>query len=173
MQPLAHAEAIGDWAIDVEGFARNFSLAVSWQGVQCSHVVEAIREFYQDHADVATHGKKHFAKVLRLFFFLGLELNLADLADTIDQLRDFFTEVGGNLLFGGFRVFDYIVQDRGRDALRIKVHTRENTGDFDGVVDVRLAAAPQLPFVRLRPEQVSAVNVSYLIRLEISLQCFA
>jgi hypothetical protein len=40
------------------------------------HVVQAVRELDQDHADVLGHGEDHLAEVLGLLFLRGLEGDL-------------------------------------------------------------------------------------------------
>ncbi|RYE89290.1 MAG: bifunctional (p)ppGpp synthetase/guanosine-3',5'-bis(diphosphate) 3'-pyrophosphohydrolase, partial [Myxococcales bacterium] len=54
--------------------------------VEGPHVVEAVAELDQEHADVARHGHDHLAEVLGLAVGLRDELDLGELGDPIDQL---------------------------------------------------------------------------------------
>ena len=137
--PLAHAEAVGDRRINVKRFPRDVSLLVSAKCVQGAHVMQSIRQLDQDHAYVPPHCEQHLAEILCLLFFLGLKLDLVDLADTINQIRNLFAKIVGNVLLRRFRVFDDVVEYGRSNALRIQAYVRQDACDFDGMIDIGLA----------------------------------
>ena len=132
--------------------------------------MQAVGKLDEDDADVLRHRQQHLAEVFRLLFFLGAELDLVDLADAVDQRGHVATEQLGDLVLAVRRVLDYIVQDRGTDALRIEVHRRQDVRHLDRVEDIRLAAAPVLALMGLGAKQVGAVDVGDLGRAEIALE---
>jgi hypothetical protein len=56
------------------------------------HVVEAVRELHEQHADVARHRDQHLAEALRLLVLLAGEVDLAELGDPVDEERDLLAE---------------------------------------------------------------------------------
>src|SRR5208282_1978619 len=108
---LAHAEAVGEWGIDVEGLAGDGFLAVRLQVLEGAHVVEAVSELDEDDADVGDHGQQHLADVLGLAVFAIGELDFVDLGDALDDVGDLIPEAGFDLFAGGGRVFDGVVEE--------------------------------------------------------------
>ena len=78
--------------------------------MQGAHVVQAIREFHQQHADVAAHGQHEFAEVLRLFGAVRLQFEAGQLGDAVDQAGNLLAEAGFDFLEFGRRVLDDVVQ---------------------------------------------------------------
>ena len=58
-------------------------------GAERLHVVQAIRQFHEDDADVLDHREHHLAERFRLRFGAAAELDLVELADAINQRRNF------------------------------------------------------------------------------------
>jgi len=50
------------------------------------------------------------------------------------------------------------------------MHAREDASDFDGMVNVRLAADALLPVMGFGAEQIGAINVGDVFRFEISFE---
>ena len=61
---LPNTEAGGERGVDVEGFVGDAGLFVVGHRVESAHVVEAVGEFDDHHADVAGDGEEHFAEVV-------------------------------------------------------------------------------------------------------------
>ena len=104
------------------------------QHLQGAHVVQAVGELDQDHADVAGHGHGHLLEILGLGLGLGLEVHLGQLADPIDQLGDGFAELGDQSFLGNAGILDNVVQHRGHQALMVHVHVGEDIGYREGWV---------------------------------------
>ena len=132
--------------------------------------MQTVGQLDEDDADVASHGEQHLAEIFRLLLFLGFELDLANLAHAIDELSNLLTEIVGDLLLGGLGIFYYVVENGGGDRLRIQTHARKYARNLQRVMDIWLAATPQLTFVRLRTEEVGAMDIGNLIRLEIAFE---
>ena len=86
-------EAVGDRCIDVERFSGDTLLLVSGHRAECLHVVQTVGELDEDDANVFDHREHHFPKAFGLSLCLTAKLNLIQLADTIDEQRDFATEL--------------------------------------------------------------------------------
>ena len=62
------------------------------------------------------------------------------------------------------------MQERRHQAARVEAHAREQMRDLDGMEDVGFAAAPVLALMGLGTEQVGAINLGDIARLEIALE---
>ena len=113
---FAHAEAMGERGVDVEGFAGDGALALGLQVLEGAHVVEAVGEFDEDHAHIADHGQKHLADVLGLAVFAIRELNFVDFRHAFDDVCDLLAEFLDDVLGGDGRVFNGVVEQAGGDG---------------------------------------------------------
>ena len=100
--------------------------------MQGAHVVQAVRELHQQHADVPAHGQDEFAEILRLFGAVGLQFQPGQLGHAIDQAGDFLAEEGFDFLEFGWRVLDHVVQQRGGDRRYIQAVAGKDAGDGHG-----------------------------------------
>ena len=129
---FSHAQAVGDGAVDFQRFFGDFLLAVGRQMLQRAHVVQAVGELDQHHADVVDHGQHHLAQVFGLLLFAGGEIDLADLGDAFDDVRHLLAEFFADIDDGDGGVFDGIVQEAGGDGDRIHLHFGQDQRDFAG-----------------------------------------
>ena len=79
-------EAVGHRRVNIKGFFGNAALLGFRLILQGPHVVQTVGQLDQDHPDIVRHGKQHLAEIFRLALFLGLEMDLADLGDAIDEI---------------------------------------------------------------------------------------
>ena len=87
--------------------------------LQRPHIVQTIRQFYQNDADIPGHGKKHLSQIFRLplqFFrililicVLPVKIQLIQLRDAIHQKSYILTELLPDLLVRHNGVFHHIV----------------------------------------------------------------
>ena len=88
-----HAEPVGQRGVDVEGLAGGPLLRLALDVAQRAHVVEPVGELDDQHPDVARHRDDHLADGLGL---RGVAvLDLVELGDAVDELRDLVAEVLG------------------------------------------------------------------------------
>ncbi len=97
---------MGDGGVDLERLLRDLVLAVGLKVFERAHVVQAIGEFDEHHADVIDHGEHHLAQVFGLRFFARGEIDLADLGDAFDDVRDLLAEFFADVDDGDRGVFD-------------------------------------------------------------------
>lgn len=124
-----HAQAVGDGRIDLQGFLGDPPAFFAGQHFQGAHVVQAVGQLDQDHANVARHGHGHLLEVFRLGFGLGLEIHLGQFADPVDQFGHGFTKLRLQRFLGDTGVFDHVMQHGRHQALMVHMHVGENVCD--------------------------------------------
>ena len=147
----AHAQALGDRRVDVQGFLGDALARLDTLRAQRAHVVQAIGELDHDHAQVARHGQQHLAEALGRGFLAIAEMQLVQLGDAIDQLGDRFAEFGGDLGLGQRRVLDGVVQDRRDQGFHVQPQLGQDLGHRDRMGDVGLAGLAGLAVMRGSP----------------------
>ena len=90
---FTHAEAVRDRRVDIQRFARDPLAAFQRQRTERAHVVQPVRQFDDDDADVLDHRQEHLAIVLGLSVFGGIKVDLTELGDAIHAGGDFFAEL--------------------------------------------------------------------------------
>jgi hypothetical protein len=78
--------------------------------IERAHVVQAVAQLDQEHAQVLRHRHDHLAEALGLAILTRGEVDFAELGDTIDDGRHLLPEAALDLLEAGGRVFDHVVQ---------------------------------------------------------------
>ena len=165
-----HTEPIGDWRVNVQRLARNAPPRVRVHRTHRTHVVQAICELDEDHAQVTRHGQHQFTEAFRIGFNTRAELHLVQLGDTVHEFGNFIAELLGDLLLGQRRVFQRVMQDRRRHAGMVHAHAGQDAGHFDGVKNIRLAGLTGLAFVGLCAQVESAKYNGDLFRLEVGVE---
>src|SRR3546814_4503864 len=108
--------------------------------MQRTHVVQAVRELDQQHADVLRHGEHQLAEVLRLLALVGLQLELAELGYAVDQPRNVGPEVALDIVEGCDRVLDRIMKKTGDDRSRIELfRSEEHTSELQSLMRISYA----------------------------------
>src|SRR3989344_462146 len=154
---FADAETVGDGRIDFDGFARDALLFFRSEVLERAHIVETVGELDDHDADILRHREEHLAQVFEIEFFLGTaQLDFAELGDAIDEQGDFRAEAFFDFRERDFGVFGDIVEDAGRERLRIHPYVREDLGDGEAVDDIVFAGLAFLSVVRLLRELVSS-----------------
>jgi hypothetical protein len=151
-----HAQPVGDGCVDVARLLRDARSPVVRQMAERAHVVQAVRELHENHADVVHHREQHLAEILGLPLFARGEGDRADFRDTFDHVRHLGTEELLDSLDGGQRVLDNIVQQPGRDGDRVHFDVGQEVSDGERVDQVGLARMADLSPVLERREHVSA-----------------
>ena len=87
-----HAHAAGERRIDVEGFLGDAAARGRQHEFEGAHVVQAVGELDQQHADILGDRQQQLAQVLRLFGLARDQFQAFQLGQSIDQRADFGTE---------------------------------------------------------------------------------
>ena len=141
---FAHAQAVRNGTVNLEGFLGDLLLAFGFEMLQGAHVVQAVGQFDEHHADIVHHGEHHLAQVLGLLLFLGGEINFADLGNAFDDMGDLLAKLLADVDDGDRGVFDRIVEQPGGDGDRVHLHFRQHQGNFEGMDQVGLARGAAL-----------------------------
>jgi len=161
---LVEPETVGDGGVDVQRFLGDAADFLRLHGIQRAHVMEAIGQLDQDDADIARHRQQHLAEVFGLGLRLVFELNLVQLGDAIDQLRDGLAEFSGDVFRTYPGVFHDIMEQGGNQRLRIEMPAGQDSRYRQGVRDVRCTALAELALMRGGGKLVGA-HEGALIRL--------
>jgi hypothetical protein len=161
------AQPVGDGRVDLLGFAGDAAPLVGAHVVERPHVVQTVGQLDQDDPQVAGHGQQHLAEVFGLGFFVGLELDLVELGDAIDQLCRDAPEALGDLGLGDVGVLHHVMEEGGTQGLRIQVPAGENLGDGYRMGNVGLAALAHLPVMGIGGKVVGGLDAAYVFGTEI------
>ncbi len=150
---FAHAQAVRDGAIDLDGFARDALAPVRLlDEAERAHVVQPVRQFYDDDPDIVHHRQQHFAEALGLALFGGEEIELAQLGDAVHAARHVFAEVLAHVLDGDAGVLDHVVQQPGLHADQVHLHVGQEVGHHERMHHVGVAGIADLQLVMFRGE---------------------
>ena len=148
----AHAETVGQWSVDLQGLTGDALGLLGLQAVQGAHVVQAVGELHEDHADVPTHAQEHLAVVHALLVLKGAELQVANLRNAVHEHGHMLAEALLQQLqrYTFVRaVLDGVVQEPRDERVRIHLQMGQDARHLDGVVDVGHARVAQLPLVHV------------------------
>ena len=117
------------------------------QVLQGAHIVQPVGQLDQHHAHIRDHGQQHLAHIFRLAVLAIGKLDLVDIGDAFDDVRHLLAEAGLNLLIGGGRVLNRVVQQAGGDRGRVHLHLRQHLGHLERMNNVGFARGPHLPLM--------------------------
>ena len=145
--------------VDVDRFLRDApALLRLLDKAQRAHVVQAVGELHQQHADIVRHRQHQLAEVFRLLGALAEEFELRQLRHAIDKAGDLLAEVLPDIFERDERIFDRVVQQRGDDRRRVELQVGEDGGDFERMCEIGIAGRAELLSVRLHCIDVGLVE---------------
>ena len=163
-----HAESVSEGRIHVHGLAGLEDAAIWWERRERPHVVEAVGELDDDHANVLRHCEEHLAEVEGLLLVHRGDLDGGELGDAVDELGHRGPEELGHLVERGGRVLDRVMEKRGADGVLVHVKVvGEDERHLDGVVDVGFAGAATLVAVELGGEAIGLRYLGALLLAEV------
>ena len=158
LEPL-HADPLRQRGIDLHGLDRDPpALLRALDEAQRAHVVQAVGELHQQHADVVRHREQELPEVLGLGALCGLQLDLVELRYPVDQPADGGAEQAIDVVERGAGVLDRVVQECRRDRGGIEPVVGEDARDLDRMVEIGVARGAELDPVRLHREHVGPVE---------------
>ena len=155
---LLHPEAVGQRGVDVERLLGDALLLRRRHGGDRPHVVQAVGELDDQHAQVAGHGDEHLAHRRRLLRLPGVELDALELGDAVDDGGDLRPEVLLHVAERDLGVLDRVVEEGRGDGDLVEPDVGDDAGHGQRVVDVALAAGAELAAVRLGGDLVGPVD---------------
>ena len=164
---LVQAQAVCDRAVNVQGLLGDSAPLGARHIAHGAHIVGAVGQLDQNDPHVPRHGQQHLAKRLRLVFFAGVERELVELGQSIHQLGHGRAELLDQFDLGDAAVLHGVVHQRRHQGLRVEFPFSALAGDGNGVGNVRVAAAAQLPQMRFVRKAVSQTHLRNLCFAEI------
>src|SRR5258706_12844582 len=140
----AHAQTVRDGRVDLERLARDALLLVRLEILDSAHVVQAIGQLHDHHANIVDHGQDHLADVFGLARFGSEHVEAADFGYAFDETGGFFTESFLNARDGKFSVLNHVVEKSGGKSGRVHAHVGENVRDFEKMGKIGIAGTSQL-----------------------------
>jgi hypothetical protein len=140
--------------VDIERLLSYAAALLSGEVFERAHVVQAVGQLDQHHADVVDHGQEHLAHVERLPLLVRRVVQLGYLGETVDQVRHLRAEVLFDHLERDVGVFDYVVQQPGGHADGVQLELRQYVRHFERVDQIGLARLSDLTPVLARGKQV-------------------
>ena len=137
-------QPVGDRRVNLQRLRRNARPLFARHVIERAHVVRAIGQLDQDDPHVARHGQQHLAERLGLALFAGVELQLVELGQAIDQFGDGRAEALDQLGLGDAAVLDRVVQQRCHQRLRVELPFGALRCHGDRMGDVGLATGANL-----------------------------
>ena len=129
--------------------------------------MQPICQLDQNDADIFRHRQHHFLEILGLGFRLGLELQMGQLGDAIDNIRYRGAELPLNARIFDLGIFDYIVQHGRHQALMVHVHPGQYIGYGQWMSHIGFAAFTALTIVGLLGIEIGATHPSNLFLCQI------
>ena len=169
---LVHAQALGDGGVDFQRLAGDAPARFHRHGVERAHVVQAVGQLDEDHAQVARHRQHHLAEALGGGFLAVAELQLVELGDAVHQFGHGGAEAGLDLAAGQRGVFQRVVQDGGAQGFGVQPQVGQDAGHGHGMGDVGLAALAGLAFVGAGAHFVGLADQLHLVRRQVVGQPF-
>ena len=141
---LVQPQAMCNGGVDVQGFRGNTVPLAARHIAHGAHVVGTVGQLDEDDAYILGHGQQHFAKRLCLALFAGVEVQLVQLGQPVDEVCHRFPETLHQILLGDAAVFHGIVQQGSHERGGVELPVRTDGGDSNRVGDVGITTAAPL-----------------------------
>ena len=142
-----HAQPVRDGGVDLHRLERFDALLLLGLVVHRAHIVQAVRHFDEDHADIVRHGEEHLAQIFHLLLFLRHEGHARQLRHALHEIRHRGAEAAGDVLVRDGRVLHAVVQQGGHDAVLVQSHLGRDDRGRNAVRHVGRAVLALLPGV--------------------------
>src|SRR3989339_531766 len=166
------AEPIGKRGVKLQGLLGYVHLSFRWLKFQGSHVVNPVRQTYEEYPDIGRHSQNHLTEILGLTFLLVSEGDLADLCQAVNEKRHFLSERLLDLFLRGQGVLHRIVEESCHERCRIELHVGQDTAHFHGVGEIGLTREADLTLMDGRRKNISLFDPLHFGRREIRLNFF-
>ena len=155
---LLHAHAAGERGIDVECLLGDAAAGGRRHEFQRAHVVQAVGELDQEHADVVGDRQQQLAQILGLLGFARNQFQPLQLGKAFDQRADLVAEDVIDLGARRLGILDGVVQQRRHDGGVIELEPGKDRRDLERVREKGIAGGSGLRAVRLHGVDIGAVE---------------
>ncbi len=155
---VVHAHPPGQRRVDFERLLGVPLARLLRHELEGPHVVQAVGELDQKHADVLGNGEEKLPEVLGLCRLLRDEVELLDLGQALDQPADILAEGGVDLRARRIGVLDRVVEERRGDRRVVELEIGEDAGDFERMGEVGVAVGAPLRAMLLHGIDIGLVE---------------
>ena len=126
--------------------------------LQRAHVVQAVGELDQEHADVVGDRQQQLAQVLGLLGLARHQLQPLQLGEALDQRADLVAEDLVDFGAGRLGILDGVVQQRRDDGGVVELEVGQDRRDLQRMRKIGIAGGAGLRAVRLHGVDIGAVQ---------------
>ena len=155
---FCHAQSVCQRSVNFQRFQGDPFAAIRRQILQRAHIVQAIRQFDEQHPDIADHRQQHLAEIFRLFLLTRRQIDLRNFCDAVHQLVDLVPELLPELFRAHQGVFQHVVQEPRGNGHSVQLEFCEDIGNFERMRQIGLTVHPQLPFVVFSGGDITPLN---------------
>ncbi len=153
-----HAHATGERRIDFQCLFGRALARFDRHVIERAHVVQPVGELDQQHAHVIGNRQQKPAQIFRLLGFLGDEIELLELGQSLDQRADVGTEQRVDLGARGCGILNGVMQKRRGDGCIVHFEVGENGRHLDRVGKIGIAGGAPLLAMGFHGVDISAVE---------------
>ena len=165
---LVQTQAVRDGSVDFQCLGRDAPPLAARHVAHGAHIVGTVGQLDENDAHIARHGQQHLAEGLGLALFAGIELQLVQLGQPVDQLGHILAEAFFQIGLGDAAVLHGVVQQGGHQGWRIQLPVGTDAGYGNGMGDVRVTAAAPLIGMGLIGIDISLANPFLAVGIEIA-----
>ena len=129
-----------------------------------THIVQSVRQLNQNHANIPSHGQKHFAIVFNLSIFLGNIFDFTQLGHTINQIGHNHAKALFDIIQGIIGIFYYVMEKGCRQGFVVHLQACQNTHYAYGMNNIRLTGFANLGFMGFKGQIIGLTHEAYLFR---------
>jgi len=157
---------------NLHAFERGISLLLRRLEPDGAHIVQAVRQFDDDDADIVRHRDQHFTNVFGLLFLAGGIRNSSQFGQPVHKGSNFAAEFLFNLLKRNVGILHHIMQQGSHDRFRIHSQLRHNGCDRERMNDIRLAGLTELSGMFFLCQLICHFNAFHIERTVAGFQSF-
>ena len=141
---IVNAEAVRERRVDFQRLPGDALLFFPPEYAESTHIMQAVRQFDDHHADILRHGEEHLTEVFKLLVFLVLVMELGEFRHAVYQEGHIVAKHHADVFQRIFRIFHHIMKKRGNDPLRVHFKLRQNVRHRQRMDDIGLARGADL-----------------------------
>ena len=107
--------------------------------VDGTHIMKAVRKFYDDYSNVFRHSDHHFSDVFRLSFLFGNKFDLAEFGNAVDHCRNVIAEFFSDLFESNRGILNHVVKKRRTYSIGIHTELNNSKRRSDRMDDIRFS----------------------------------
>ena len=152
-------------SVNFHRFPGDIALLLRVHRAERAHIVQTVGELDDQHTDILVGGHEHPAHILRLMLLLGVEAELAQLGQTVDDLRGGVAEGSADIIQRHRGVLHHVVKKSGNHTFGVHTERHKNIGHGNRVNDIGFARLALLTGMSLVGEKISLFYQRHIVFL--------